>query len=127
MSTRPAIELKTLAASFATIQDDLEFSSTNTPYGWAPHPSQPYVYVTVGTGIHCLNITTRTAITDEGAIAAAAGLIGNQALTAIAFDSTGRYMYATSGNTSLYTFDFGAAFVNIADPTLVDTDAISAG
>lgn len=127
MSTRPTVAVKTLSASSAASQDDAEFAAGAVPYAWMPHPSQPYVYASVNSGVYCMNITTRTAIADEGAIASAVGLIGNAALIGIAFDSTGRYMYATSGATSLYTFDFGAAFVNIADPTLASTVTISAG
>ena len=127
MSIRPAVAVKTLPAPFATQQDDLEFDAGSIPYAFLPHPSQPYAYVAVNNGISVFNLTDRTNIVRVGTITAMVGLVLNQALVGLAFDSTGRYLYATSGNTSLYTLDLGASYATITDPTLASTVAISAG
>src|SRR3990172_5478982 len=110
-----------------TAQGNVEFGSGGTPYAEIQHPTEARVYVVINSGITVLNISTRTAPTVVGTVTAAAGLIGNQAIGGFAFDSTGRYLYATSGATSLYTFDLGAALVNKDDPTLASTVTISAG
>lgn len=126
--TLPTVVLECLRPSSVTYEGGVEFGSGSTPYAILEHPSEPYLFVVIGSGITVIDITTRSAPSVVGAVTDAVGLIGNQAIHGLCFDGTGRYLYATSGTTSLYTFDLGAAFVNIEDPALVDTEAtLSAG
>lgn len=106
-----------------TPEGSVEFGAGATVYADIQHPTRARAYAVVSTGITVFNISNRAAPSVVGTVTAAAGLIGNQAIDGLAFDSTGRYLYATSGTTSLYTFDLGASFVNEDNPTLVDTEA----
>lgn len=110
-----------------TAQGNVKFGSGAFAYAELQHPTEARVYQVISSGLTVLNIATRTAPTVVGTVTAAAGLMGNNALDGLVFDSTGRYLYATSGDTSLYTFDLGAGLVNKDNPTLASTVTISAG
>ncbi len=110
-----------------TFQGSLEFGTGGTIFAALQHPTQAYVFAVINSGISVFDISNRAAPSLVGVVADAVGLIGNQTLHGLAFDPTGRYLYATSGATSLYTFDLGAAFATIEDPPLVDTETISQG
>jgi hypothetical protein len=110
-----------------TAQGSVEHGAGATPYAEIQHPTEARVYQVINSGITVLNIATRTAPTVVGTVTDAVGIIGNQAIGGLAWDSTGRYLYATTGGTDLKTFDLGAALVDKDDPNLVSTVAISAG
>lgn len=95
-------------------------------YSDIQHPTRDRAYITGNfggiTAMAILDISDRAAPIYLGNVSDAAGLMGNEVIDGLAFDSTGRYLYATSGATSLYTFDLGVAFADEDDPPLVNTD-----
>jgi hypothetical protein len=82
-----------------------------------------YAYLVADSGLEVVDITDRSAPVHVGATTDLVGLVSNQAITGLALDGTGQYLYVPDGGTNLYTLD-------LADPTqpnLVDTLAVSAG
>lgn len=82
-----------------------------------------YLYLVAGSGLQVVNITDREVPVLIGATTDLVGLATNQAITGLALDSTGQYLYVPDGGTNLYTLDL----VDPTQPNLVNTLVVSAG
>jgi len=97
---------------------------TTSVYASIPSADGLYLYVVCDDGLEVVNISDREAPTSVGVTTDLVGLALNQAITGLALDSTGQYLYVPDGGTNLYTLDL----VDPEQPNLVATLAtVSAG
>ncbi len=111
------------AGSQATLAGDLLglFSGIISPDG-------DTFYYYIGTGVaedfNMADISDPANPSDEGKAAVLNGLVGNEAVTSMAFDSTGQYLYVPDGiGTKLYTLDVSVPLVPTLAHTLTVTTA----
>ena len=123
--TAPAdvvLDFKALTYALAGSQSTLATTGANN-FAAIISADENYLYVVEGgDDLHIYDISNRTSPSSVGTAAVVDNLVFNKAITGLALDSTGVFLYLPDGKTKLYTLDLTDPEV----PTLSSTLTLSA-